>query len=432
MGLFSRITLLFILITASASLFAQLKGELRQGEFADYAIAVSPVTGGGKEASEITETLERDLNFTGFFNVLNSKGFLEKAETPVKNIDFKNWINIGASGLVKGYMKDSAGKSELELIFFDVAEGKEKLRKKYRASKSAIRPAAHTFVRDLVELLTGKRMAFFSSRIAFVEKSAKRYQLVTVDFDGTNRKVLYSSSKIILLPEWSHDGKTIFFTSYAKGNPHLYSIGVKNRKLHLVAGFPGLNTSPSASPDGKNIALRLSRDGNAELYLLNLRSKKLKRLTRSIAIETAPSFSPDGKEIAFVSNRSGNPHIYRLFVKNPSRVERLTVQGRYNQDPDYSPDGKYIAFTGRDEKYMFDIFLFDIKSRVISRVTQNQGKNENPSFSPEGRLLTFSSDRQGKNSIYISNTKGDKQFLIYSGKGEAVTPSWSPETTESF
>jgi len=160
---------------------------------------------------------------------------------------------------------------------------------------------------------------------------------------------------------------------------------------------------------------------------MNLATKALTRLTSNLAIDTAPSFSPDGKTIAFVSNRSGDPHIYRLFLDDPARVERLTDQGRYNQDPDCSPDGRHIVFTGRDEFFMFDLFLFDLQSRTIGRITQKQGKNENPSFSPDGKLILFSSDRKGRNALWVTNPAGDRQTLIYSGPGEAITPAWSPE-----
>ncbi len=430
MGIYARMMLLAAFVFAALPLAAQLKGEVKKGELVDYAIAAVAITVNGQTADalsgKLTETLRRDLDMTGYFSVLDEKSFIEKPETGFAQVNFKNWLTVGAKGLVKG-TATGTDPVELELAFFDVGAAKKVLHKKYKAPQAQIKRAIHSFVRDLGQLLTGEKLKFLSSRIAFIEKTGGAYNLVVADFDGSDKQVVYRSDKILLLPAWSADGSKLFFTSYQKGDPFLYSLEIATKKLSLIADHPGLNTSAAASPDGKNIALRLSKDGNAELYLMNLESKGLTRLTNNMAIDTAPSFSPDGKEISFVSNRSGNPHIYRLFTADPARVERLTEQGNYNQDPDYSADGKYIAFTGRDEYFMFDIFLYDLKSRVINRVTQKQGKNENPSFSPDGRLILFSSDRTGKNAIYISNLKGDKQFLIYKGEGETVTPCWSPE-----
>jgi TolB protein len=432
MSIYSKLAVFLSTLLFCASIFAQIRVEVTDGAIAEYNIAVSPVfvqdDSEKQLSSEITESMEMVLNLTGYFNVLNKKSFLEKPQTPVQSIEFKNWLNVGANGLIKGFITKENENIGLDLYFFDVADGKQLLHKKYKVSKATAKKAAHRFINDLVQLLTGEELLFMFSRVAFVERfSDGRYNLVVMDFDGSNREIIYSSKKIVLLPEWSADGKKIYFTSYEKNNPNLYSIDVKSKRVKLVSGHEGLNTSATAHPDNKTIALRLSKDGNAEIYLLDTSSGNLTRMTKNMAIDTAPSFSPDGKEIAFVSNRSGNPHIYRLFVDNPSRVERLTTQGRYNQDPRYSPDGKYIAFTGRDEFFMYDIFLFEISSRVISRVTQNQNKNETPSFSPDSRLLVFSSNRTSKTALFLSNLKGDRQVLVYTGQGEAITPAWSPE-----
>ena len=432
MGIHIRRSLIFLCAVAlwGGEVHAQLKGEVRDGALVEYAIAVPAFTQGGDPKGELaknlTETLRRDLALTGYFAVLDERSFVEGPEVPADKVNFKNWLTVGAKGLVKATLT-GVEPVELEVQALDVAGGKKLLHKKYKANPKAIRKAVHSFARDLVQILAGERLKFLSSRIAFIEKSGKTYKLMVADFDGADAAAVMTSDKILTLPSWSADGAKIYYTGYASGEPYLYAFDLKTQKSALISDHPGLNTSASAAPDGKNIALRLSKDGNAELYLMNLESKALTRLTSNLAIDTAPSFSADGKEIAFVSNRSGNPHIYRLFLNDPARVERLTDQGKYNQDPDYSPDGKYIAFTGRDEFYMFDIFLFDVASRVISRLTQKQGKNENPSFSPEGRLIVFSSDRTGKNGIWLSNVKGDKQVQIYTGPGEAITPSWSPE-----
>ncbi len=423
----------FIVIFTVSSLSAQLVGEVNQGGFEDYSIAAQDILNSdGKESElskELTSTLRKDVELTGFFALLNPKGFLEAPSIDLDVKDFKNWLNIGANGLVKGFVKEGK-ESVLEIAFYDVAKGKKVIHKQYTSSPEGMRMAVHKFVRELVLILTGETINFISSKIVFVEKNAGAYSLVTTSFDGSDRRVLYSSNSIIALPSWSHDGNEIYFTSYSTGNPYLYAINRKTLKTRIIAGYEGLNTSADASPDGNSIALRLSRDGNSEIYVKNLKNGSLTRMTKNLSVDTAPSFSPDGKQIAFVSDRSGTPQIYRLFIDNPSRVERLTAQGNYNQDPEYSPDGKHIVFTGRDEYYRFDIFLFDLESRIILRLTQNQKKNENPSFSPDSRLIVFSSDRTGKNSLFISNITGNRQILIYSGNGEVITPSWSPELEE--
>ena len=173
MSIYSRL-IIFILITLTAGpLLSQVKVEVTDGTISEYNLAVSPVHTSDKElkalSSDITRKMEMTFNLTGFFNVLDSRSFLEKPETEVGKIDFKNWMNVSAKGLIKGYLKGGT-KPQLDLYFFDVAEGKKILQKTYKASPKMLKKAAYRFVNELVYLLTGEEMTFMFSRIAFIEK----------------------------------------------------------------------------------------------------------------------------------------------------------------------------------------------------------------------------------------------------------------------
>ncbi len=398
------------------------------GAVAEYNMAVSPLAvldgADAAHASEISSAIEKVLDITGYFKVLDKNSFLEKPETAFKAVNFKAWLDVGANGLIKGTIR---GKDdvELELAFFDVAKGKALIQKKYSSKAAHAKKSVFRFAAEVIKLLSGEEMKFMFSKIAFVEKTGEKYSLVVTNFDGSGRKELYSTSKTILLPEWSADGQKIFFTSQEKNNPNLYSIDVKTTQIKIVSAYDGLNVSASAYPDNKTIALCLSKDGNSEIYSLDTSTNELKRLTVDAGTDTAPGISPNGQEMVFVSNRTGNPQIYKMNLTDLT-VERLTNQGNYNQDPEYSPDGTKVAFSGRGEKYQFDLFIIDLATRQISRLTQNQGKNESPTFSPDGKVIGFSSNRNGKSRLFLSNVSGTKQIEVYSGEGEVLTPSWSP------
>ena len=429
MSVHFRLITLVAVIFACFNLFAQLQVEVKDGAVAEYNMAVSPLhvlDGADTAASaEISSAIEKVLDITGYFRILDKKSFLEKPEVEFKAVNFKSWLDVGANGLIKGTIK---GKDdvELELAFFDVAKGKELLKKKYSSKANLAKKSAYRFAAEVIKLLTGEEMNFMFSKIAFVEKAGEKYSLIVTNFDGSGRKELYSTTKTILLPEWSADGSKIFFTSHEKNNPNLYSYDLKTSQIKTVSAYDGLNVSASAYPDNKTIALCLSKDGNSEIYSLDTTNNELKRLTVNAETDTAPSVSPDGKEIVFVSSRSGNPQIYKMSLADLNKVERLTEQGNYNQDPEYSPDGKKVAFSGRDEKYQFDLFIIDLASRQISRLTQNQGKNESPTFSPDSKVIGFSSNRSGKGKLFLSNVSGTKQIAVYSGEGDVLMPSWSP------
>lgn len=429
MSVYFRMITAAAVIFTSMNLFGQLRVEVKDGAVSEYNMAVSPAAvldgADAAVASDVTSAVEKVLDITGYFRILDSKSFLEKPEVAFDKIDFKSWFNVGAQGLVKSSIKGTDD-VELEIAFFDVASGKEVIHKKYTAKAADIKKAAYRFSAELIKSLTGEEMNFMFSSIAFVEKKGGNYSLTVTDFDGSHKRVLYTTTKTILLPEWSADGQSIFFTSHEKNNPNLYSVNVKTKQIKLISAYDGLNTSASAYPDSKTVALCLSKDGNSEIYSINTETKELKRLTVNAGTDTAPSVSPSGDEIAFVSDRAGNPQIYRMSLSDTTKVERLTEQGKYNQDPEYSPNGKLIAFSGRDEFYKFDLFVIDLASKQISRITQNQGKNESPTFSPDSKIIGFSSDRNGRNRLFLTNVSGTRQFAVYSSDGDVMMPSWSP------
>ncbi len=116
MSVHFRLITLAMVIFACFDLFAQLQVEVKDGAVAEYNMAVSPLAvldgADGAHAEEITSAVEKVLDITGYFRVLDKKSFLEKPETAFKAVNFKSWLDVGANGLIKGTIK---GKEDIEL-----------------------------------------------------------------------------------------------------------------------------------------------------------------------------------------------------------------------------------------------------------------------------------------------------------------------------
>ncbi len=327
---------------------------------------------------------------------------------------------------LSGVFKDSSPATAEGNVVIKVAKGKVTVvanKKSFSYNEGPFRTLSHQIANDIYEHFTGQK-GMFNSEIAVSKMTPQGKQIVLMDFDGYNERVITKSSSINILPSISPSGKEIFFTSYIHKNPDLFSVGANGAGLKTISNHKGLNSGASFSPDGKKIALTLSVSGKGDIYLVDLASKEKIPLTSGGGLNTSPSFSPDGSQIAFVSNRSGNPQIYTM-NKDGSNPKRLTFQGKYNQSPKWSPLGDLIVFTARDERNVFDIFLVDVKSGKISRVTQDQGSNEEASFAPNGQMLVFTSTRNGPRELYVSNLDGSFQKKISSG-GDYWTPYWGP------
>jgi len=381
----------------------------------------------GRETAELTEALRLGIDLARSLEVVPPSTYLAPEKEPWNKPVFQNWVNIGASGLVRGLLEANGEGRKVTLHFYDAMAQRELVSRTYEPTAGKIRQAAYAFVDLIVETLTGET-GVMSSRIAYVKRTRAGKAVFTCNVDGSDMQRLTDEDVLSLLPAWDPSGRYLLFTSYLRGNADLFRLDRSNNALEWLSKQRGLNTGAAVSPDGKRIALTLSMDGNTEIYAMDWDGGHLTRLTDSWGLDVSPSWSPDGKRIAFVSSRSGNPHIY-IMDADGANVRRLTFQGNYNQEPDWSPrpDGQ-IAFTARDERLKFDIFAVHPETGAVTRLTQDEGNNESPSHSPDGHHLTFVSTRPpgpGR-KLYVMDVDGSNQRRISHDGGEYETPAWGP------
>jgi TolB protein len=422
-----------IMLAAMPAMAQRLRIVVGGPNFRPYPVAAPDliVTGGGAAAGdvarELSNLLQFDLDLTRSLELVPPKTYLNPDKEPWTRPVFTNWVNVGASGLVRGGVDSDGQRVSVTLRFFDVQAQREGLTRTCQATRKTASRCVHQFVDDLVELLTGEK-GVFSSRIAYVKRVGKNKQIYACDVDGGNIAPLVDNTSLNLLPAWGPMGKLLYFTSFLHGNPDMYRINLETHAIETVSAAQGVNTGASVSPDGKKLALTISTEGNAEIYTMDVDGKNLTKLTDSWGQDVSPTWSPDGTRIAFVSSRSGNPHIY-VMGADGSNPRRLTFQGTYNQEPDWSPrpDGQ-IVFTARDEQLKYDIFLVHPDSGQITRLTQDQGNNESPSHSPDGHHLTFTSTRGPEHvkELWVIDVDGNNPRRIVSSSTEIETPSWGP------
>ena len=114
-------------------------------------------------------------------------------------------------------------------------------------------------------------------------------------------------------PAWFPDGKSLLV---CRDTSSIVRRFISGSEEILVPESEGWNAAPST--DGQALVVFMSsRDGNPEIYSLELRSKKLARLTNDPAYDTSPHIK--GRRILFQSNRDGGAQ--RLFSMNLDGTE---------------------------------------------------------------------------------------------------------------
>jgi len=414
------------LLCFAAAVSAQLSIEITGAGGQRIPIAIAPFAGEGAlgpgNAPAISAIVRADLERSGLFRTLEVPAFSPPL-TEAAGVNYAEWRARLADALVLGSVAARPdGRFEVRFKLFDTVKGADLSGVAYTLSREQVRTTAHRIADYVYEKLTGEK-GVFSTRIAFVVKRGKRFELQIADADGAGEETALASFEPIISPAWSPDGRRLAYVSFENKKPVVYVHSLADGKRQVAANFKGSNSAPTWAPDGTRLAVSLSRDGGSQIFLINADGSGVRRLAQSSGIDTEPVFSPDGLTIYFTSDRGGSPQIYRM-PANGGEAQRVTFNGNYNVSPRISPDGKVLAYITRNNG-KFQVATMDLVSRQIQVLTDSD-KDESPSFAPNGRIILLATVNAGRGVLFAVSSDGRiKQRLPYAG-GDVREPAWGP------
>lgn len=157
--------------------------------------------------------------------------------------------------------------------------------------------------------------------------------------DGTQPRKIVGETNAKYL-EWSHDGKSIAFSSQpgGKGNINI-DVVLSNgggRRSVVIGG-----SIPSWSPDDKEIVFQTCRGADCGIYRVGILGGEPVRIVGDLG--GTPVWSPDGKKVAY---HADTDQVKQLFVVNADGTGRrqITSGADIHVDPQWSPDGNYIFY----------------------------------------------------------------------------------------
>ena len=159
---------------------------------------------------------------------------------------------------------------------------------------------------------------------------------------------------------WSPDGETLAYCAFRdmeKGGD-LYTIPVSGGEERQLTFTEGLNDGPEYSPDGKHIWFNSVRSGLMQAWRMNADGSEQTQMTFDEGWNTwFPHISPDGKKVVMIAYKKGDlkpgehlPHKWvelRLMNADGSRLKTLLTlfggQGTINVNS-WAPDSKRFAY----------------------------------------------------------------------------------------
>jgi TolB protein len=413
---------LFFLVLLGASFSAQAAMEIQVigGSAKQIGVALVPFQSApGQPDPALTEIIARDLERTGQFKLV-AAGPGQQPVSPAQ-VAYGVWRDKGADAILIGQVLPSqGGRFEVRFYLLDVVKQQQLAAFSYKIAATQWRPTAHQIADIVYEKLTGIPGAF-RSRIAYVQKQGKRYELRVADADGHNPRTVVRSGEPVISPRFSPDGSRIAYVSFEDRKPVVYVQSLRDGSRRKVAAFKGSNSAPAWFPDGRGLAVVLTRDEASQIYLINADGSGLKRLTRGGAIDTEPVFSPDGQSLYFTSDRGGSPQIYRLAVNGGEPV-RVSFNSSYSVSPAVSPDGRFLTYISREDG-RYSVVLHEMASGQ-TRVLSDSGRDESPSFAPNGQAILYATVQGGRAILGTVTLDGQTRARLSESGVDAREPAW--------
>lgn len=282
---------------------------------------------------------------------------------------------------------------------------------------ASLRRQAHAFVDDFLAAIGRKGIG--GTKIAFKADKGKSGEIHIADFDGFGMQAITSDGAIVAAPSWLPGRMALYYTSYMKGNPDIFSHDLSSGQRRAVARYAGSNMSPAPSPDGRKVAMVLSKSGSVDLYVADADGENLKRLTTSREDESSPCWSPDGQWICFATKINDRRALCKISAAGGT-VQRLSTAGVSNpSEPDWSSDGKWIVFTA--QMGGFEVCVVPAAGGTATVLVSG----EDPSWGPNSRTVVYARRESGRRVLSLLDvpTKQTKDVSRISGSNSQ--PSWA-------
>ncbi len=242
-------------------------------------------------------------------------------------------------------------------------------------------------------------------RILFQSNVSGRWQLFTMDEDGSRVAPVAADSFNNNFPDWSPDNSKIAFVSDRTGNEEIFVMDTDGKNVRQLTFDKGRDIHPYWTPDGSGILFNSTRDDTSalEIYRMKPDGDSVQRLSKSPDDESCARLSPAMDRLVYLKNNaSGLDDVFLMDMKDRSETN-LTRTPTMDGWPCWTPDGKRIVFSAI-ENDSYKLFLYDLAAKTLTKLTEPPARYDDgrASVSADGKKIVFNRQINGKkNTIGI-------------------------------
>ncbi len=217
-------------------------------------------------------------------------------------------------------------------------------------------------------------------------------------------------------PSISPDGKSIAFGF--KGD--IYRVDVNGGIAVPLTIHESQDMMPVWSHDGKSIAFSSDRYGNFDVFVIPATGGTPKRITYNSASDYPFDFSIDDQQIIFGSSRNVqasnvrfySPRLFQnLYSVNINGGSPVLLSGAGMDRAHYNSKGTQVVFEDRKgyedpwrkhhvSSVTRDIWVMDVATNTYKKVSDFEGEDREPVFSSDDQSIYYLSEKIGNQNLY--------------------------------
>jgi TolB protein len=285
------------------------------------------------------------------------------------------------------------------------------------------------------------RIAFSSDRTQPVAGGTGKFDIFSINADGSDLRQLTTNPAGDRQADWSPDGMSIAYTIDKPGSPINFEVA---RMAADGSGTRQITTTPEGQassqpawlPNGRGILYRRSGPtGVGSIWQMGLLGEHPTPRFGPPNVPLYPSWAPDMSRVLFTAilSPTGDTDrgIFTMNADGSGLLKLFDVAGAYDSAPAWSPHGTRIAFesnadvNGGNPEGDMEVWTMNDDGSNPVQLTHNALHDEGPAWSPDGRLLAYTSGPDNRHGdIHVMTSAGQEQRTLTDYAGPDESPDW--------